>query len=124
MLLNNMIVNYYMLSNTGLLYVQGRLKEIMKVKGYQVAPIELEEVIRNYENVQDVAVVGVAHDDYGEIPKAFVVPKPGKKINENQLKEFVAKHVAKYKRLGYIQIVESIPKTASGKILRKELQNL
>lgn len=113
-----------MLSNTGLLYVQGRLKEIIKVKGYQVAPTELEEIIRNYENVQDVAVVGVAHDDYGEIPKAFVVPKPGKQINENQLKEFVAKHVAKYKRLGYIQIIESIPKTASGKILRRELQNL
>lgn len=106
------------------MYVQGRLKEIIKVKGYQVAPAELEEVIRSYDKIQDVAVIGVAHENYGEIPKAFVVPKSGVKINENELKEFVAERVAKYKRLGYIQVIESIPKTASGKILRRELQHL
>ncbi|XP_071582708.1 uncharacterized protein [Temnothorax nylanderi] len=115
-------LGYY--TEDGLLYVQGRLKELIKVKGYQVAPIELEEVIRNYDDVQDVAVIGVAHDNYGEIPKAFVVPKSGVKINENDLKKFVAERVAKYKRLGYIQVIESIPKTISGKILRKELKNL
>ncbi|TGZ54283.1 Uncharacterized protein DBV15_06242 [Temnothorax longispinosus] len=115
-------LGYY--TEDGLLYVQGRLKEMIKVKGYQVAPIELEEVIRNYHDVQDVAVIGVAHDNYGEIPKAFVVPKSGVKINENDLKKFVAERVAKYKRLGYIQVIESIPKTISGKILRKELKNI
>ncbi|XP_071626947.1 uncharacterized protein [Temnothorax longispinosus] len=115
-------LGYY--TEDGLLYVQGRLKEMIKVKGYQVAPIELEEVIRNYHDVQDVAVIGVAHDNYGEIPKAFVVPKSGVKINENDLKKFVAERVAKYKRLGYIQVIESIPKTISGKILRKELKNM
>lgn len=97
---------------------------MIKVKGYQVAPTELEEIIRGYDKVQDVAVVGVAHDKYGEIPKAFVVPKPGMKIDENELKQFVAKYVSKYKQLGYVQIVESIPKSISGKILRKELQKM
>ncbi|XP_018377246.1 PREDICTED: 4-coumarate--CoA ligase 1 [Trachymyrmex cornetzi] len=108
----------------GTLYLQGRLKELIKVKGYQVAPTELEEVIRYYDNVKDVAVIGVTHENYGEIPKAFVVPKSGVKINENELKEFVAKRVAKYKQLGYVQVIENIPKSASGKILRKELENL
>ncbi|XP_050451590.1 uncharacterized protein LOC126851547 isoform X1 [Cataglyphis hispanica] len=106
------------------LYVQGRLKEIIKVKGFQVAPTELEEVIRGHDKIQDVAVLGVAHDKYGEIPKAFVVPKKGVRISENELKEYVARHVAKFKQLGYVQIVESIPKTASGKILRRELKKL
>jgi len=113
-----------MLQNTGLLYVQGRSKELIKVKGYQVAPTELEEVIRHYDDIEDVAVIGVAHENYGEIPKAFVVPKSGIKINENKLKKFVAKHVAEYKQLGYVQVIESIPKSAAGKILRKELKNL
>ncbi|XP_020294512.1 4-coumarate--CoA ligase 1-like isoform X2 [Pseudomyrmex gracilis] len=115
-------LGYY--SENGLLYFHARLKELIKVKGHQVAPIELEEIIRGHDKVQDVAVIGVAHDKYGEIPKAFVVPKPGAKIDENELKHFVAKHVSKYKQLGYVQIVESIPKTMSGKILRKELRKM
>ncbi|XP_011867811.1 PREDICTED: 4-coumarate--CoA ligase 1 [Vollenhovia emeryi] len=115
-------VGYF--TEDGLLYVQGRFKEIIKVKGYQVAPTEIEEVIRNYHHVQDVAVIGVAHENYGEIPKAFVVPKVGVRIDENELKNFVAQRVAKYKQLGYIQVIESIPKTPSGKILRRELEKL
>lgn len=104
--------------------MQARLKELIKVKGFQVAPSELEEVIRGYDKIQDVAVIGVAHDKYGEIPKAFVVPKSGVKINEKELKEYVAGRVAKFKQLGYVQVLESIPKTASGKILRRELEKL
>ncbi|XP_012227367.2 uncharacterized protein [Linepithema humile] len=111
-------------TENGLLYVTGRLKEMIKVKGHQVTPTELEEVIRGYDKILDVAVIGVPHDKYGEIPKAFVVPKPGINIHENEIKEFVAKRVAKIKHLGYVQILENIPKTASGKILRKDLQKL
>lgn len=104
--------------------MQGRLKELIKVKGLQVSPTELEEVIRAYDKIQDVAVIGVPHDKYGEIPKAFVVPKPKMQINEDELKKFVAERTTKYKHLGYVQVIESIPKTASGKILRKELKNM
>ncbi|XP_029176425.1 4-coumarate--CoA ligase 1-like isoform X2 [Nylanderia fulva] len=106
------------------LYVQARLKEMIKVKGFQVAPTELEEVIRGNSKIQDVAVIGVAHDQYGEIPKAFVVPKSGVKIDENEIKVYVAERVAKFKHLGYVQVVESIPKSGAGKILRKELKKL
>lgn len=95
-----MIVNYYIV-NIVLLHMQEWLKEIKKVKGYQVAPAELEEVIHSYDKIQDVAIVGVAYDNYLEIPKAFVVLKSRVKINENELKEFVAERVAKYKRLRY-----------------------
>lgn len=110
--------------NVGLIYVQARSKELIKVKGLQVAPTELEEVIRAYDKIQDVAVIGVPHDKYGEIPKAFVVPKPGIKIDEKELKKFVAERVAKFKQLGHVQIVESIPKSGAGKILRKELKKM
>jgi len=103
-------------------YCTCKNEKIIKVKRYQVAPTKLEKVIRNYK-IQAV-IIGVAQDNYDEIPKAFVVPKSGVKINENGIKEFVAKRVAKYKRLGYIQVIEGIPKTVSEKILRKELQNL
>lgn len=104
--------------------MQGRCKELIKVKGLQVSPSELEEVIRSYDKIQDVAVIGVPHDKYGEIPKAFVVPKPGMKVDEGELKKFVAERVAKFKHLGYVQIIDSIPKSAAGKILRKELAKL
>ncbi|EFN75708.1 4-coumarate--CoA ligase 1, partial [Harpegnathos saltator] len=115
-------LGYY--TEEGVIYVQGRCKEMIKVKGFQVAPAELEEVIRIYNKIQDVAVIGVPHDKFGEIPKAFVVPKPGMKIDEDELKKFVAEHVAKFKQLGYVQIVESIPKSAVGKILRNELKKM
>lgn len=110
--------------NAGLIYVEGRLKELIKVKGFQVAPAELEEVIRAYDKIQDVGVVGVPHDKYGEIPKALVVPKPGVEINEDELKAFVAERVADFKQLGYVRVVEGIPRNASGKILRKALRDL
>lgn len=106
----------------GLMYIQGRLKELIKVKGFQVPPAELEEVLRTLEKVEDVAVVGVEHKQYGEIPKAFIVPKKGVTIHEDEVKQFVAQRVAKYKQLGYVRFIDKIPKTASGKILRKELK--
>lgn len=102
----------------------GRLKELIKVQGHQVAPTELEEIIRNYDKVQDAAVIGVKHDQYGEVPKAFVVVKPNMNISEDEVKAFVAKHVTKHKQLGYVQIVESIPKSPTGKILRRILQQM
>ncbi|XP_011647306.1 4-coumarate--CoA ligase 1-like [Pogonomyrmex barbatus] len=115
-------LGYY--AEDGQLYLKGRLKEMIKVKGYQVAPAELEEVIRGYDKIQDVAVIGVPDNKYGEIPKAFIVPKAEAKIDENELKKFVAERLAKYKHLGHVQIIESIPKSMSGKILRRKLQYL
>lgn len=108
----------------GLVYIQGRFKELIKVKAFQVAPAELEEVIRSFNKIQDVAVIGVPHEKFGEIPKAFIVPRKGVTITEDEVKDFVAKQVAEYKQLGHVQFIEQIPKSAAGKILRRSLQNL
>ncbi|KAI4477337.1 hypothetical protein M0802_014744 [Mischocyttarus mexicanus] len=109
---------------SGHIYIEGRSKELIKVKGFQVAPAELENIIRGIENIVDVAVIGVPHEKYGEIPKAFIVPKKGVTIKPEDVKNFVAKRVSNYKQIGYVQYIDEIPKSQSGKILRKELQNM
>ena len=108
-------------------YIVDRLKELIKVKGFQVAPAELEDLIRSHEAVLDVAVVGIPDEMKGEVPFAFIVKKQG--VNDISLLEdihkFVNKRVAEYKQLaGGIRILDFIPKSASGKILRKDLKIL
>lgn len=90
----------------------------------QVAPAELESVLRSHPAVQDAAVLGVPHPISGEVPKAFVITKDNQKPSEEELKEYVSKKVAVFKRIDEIQFVPSIPKTASGKILRRELKKM
>ncbi|KAH0537703.1 4-coumarate--CoA ligase 2-like [Cotesia glomerata] len=108
----------------GHLYIRGRLKELIKVQGYQVAPSELEDIIQGHEKIADAAVIGVLHERYGEIPKAFIVPKANMLIDGQEIKDYVAKRVAKYKQLGHVVIIDKIPKSAAGKILRRELQKI
>ncbi|KAK4887094.1 hypothetical protein RN001_003365 [Aquatica leii] len=109
--------------NNNLLYVTDRLKELIKVKGYQVAPAELEEVLRMNKDVSDAAVIGVPDRTSGEVPVAFVVPKLNTNIDVKSLHYYMSKKVASYKQLkGGIIVVNSLPRTESGKILRKELK--
>ncbi|KAG8042327.1 hypothetical protein G9C98_004961 [Cotesia typhae] len=110
--------------NEGHLYIRGRLKELIKVQGYQVAPAELEDIIQGHEKIADAAVIGVSHERYGEIPKAFIVPKANMIIDEQEIKDYVAKRVTKYKQLGHVVLIDKIPKSAAGKILRRELQKI
>ncbi|KAF2894355.1 hypothetical protein ILUMI_11819 [Ignelater luminosus] len=106
-------------------YVVDRLKELIKVKGFQVAPAELEEILRSYPDVDDAAVIGIPHVTYGEVPRAYIVPKSNAKIDLEELHTFVNEKVAEFKHLkGGITFTKSIPKTASGKIVRRELQRL
>lgn len=90
----------------------------------QVAPAELESILRTHPAVQDAAVIGVPHIFYGEAPKAFIIRKNGLKISEEELQNFVASKVAVYKKIEEVMFVDDIPKTASGKILRKELKKM
>ncbi|XP_024937111.1 4-coumarate--CoA ligase 1 [Cephus cinctus] len=110
--------------NDGAVFITGRLKELIKVKGLQVSPLELEEVLQTHENITDVAVIGVENDRFGEIPMAFVVSKPGSKISEDDIKDFVAQRLTKHKHLGHVKFVQQIPKSSAGKILRKELRRI
>nr|XP_022918338.1 4-coumarate--CoA ligase-like 7 [Onthophagus taurus] len=104
-------------------YIVDRIKELIKVKGYQVAPAELEEVIRTFPGVLEAGVIGIPHRYYGEIPRAYVVPKIGCKIDKVKLEAYVKEKVAPHKKLlGGIAIVENLPKSAAGKLLRRQLK--
>lgn len=107
----------------GSFFITDRLKELIKVKGFQVPPAELEELLRSHPDVSDAAVIGVDHPEHGEVPRAFVVKKTSVDVSEKQLKAFVAGKVATYKQLrGGVRFLDVIPKNASGKILRRELK--
>ena len=105
----------------GYLYVVDRVKELIKYKGYQVAPAELEAVALTHPAIADVAVIRVPDEEAGEVPKAFVVLKPGESLTEADVQDYVAERVAPYKKIRRVEFVQEIPKTASGKILRREL---
>ncbi len=96
-----------------------RLKELIKYNGFQVPPAELEAVLITHPKVADCAVIGVPDESAGELPKAFVVCSGD--VSDEELFDFVAGQVSPQKRLRLIERIEAIPKSASGKILRREL---
>ncbi len=100
-----------------------RVKELIKYNGFQVPPAELEALIVTHPKVADVAVIGVPDVSAGELPKAFVVVKPGMEMTEDEVKEHVAQHVASYKHIRIVEFTDSIPKSPSGKILRRMLRD-
>jgi acyl-CoA synthetase (AMP-forming)/AMP-acid ligase II len=103
-------------------FVVDRVKELIKYKGYQVAPAELEAVLLASPDVADAAVIGVYDERGDEVPKAFVVRAPGSAATEDDVLAFAAARTAPYKRVRRVEFVEAIPKAASGKILRRELR--
>ncbi|MGV0851173.1 4-coumarate--CoA ligase family protein [Mycolicibacterium phlei] len=106
----------------GCVYIVDRLKELIKYKGYQVPPAELEAVLLSHPKIADAAVIGVNDADGEEIPKAFVVKQPGAELTEDEVIEFVAGQVAPYKKVRQVAFIDAVPKSASGKILRKDLR--
>ena len=99
-----------------------RLKELIKYKGFQVPPAELEALIITHPKVADVAVIGVADEEAGEIPKAFVVAMPDQTVTLEELQELVGEHLVNYKQIRLLELIDAIPKSAAGKILRRELR--
>ena len=89
------------------------------MKGYQVAPAELEGLLLKHPKIAEAAVIGIPDDEAGERPKAFIVASAP--LSEEEVREFVDANVSQYKRLAQIAFVDSIPKSASGKILRRVL---
>lgn len=104
------------------IFIVDRLKELIKYKGFQVAPAELEGLLINHPHISDAAVVGMKDEAAGEVPIAFIVKSNGTQITEDDIKQFVSKQVVFYKRISRVFFVDSIPKLPSGKILRKELR--
>ena len=107
----------------GHFYIVDRLKELIKYKGFQVPPAELEALLLTHPAVADAAVIGVPDAEAGELPKGFVVLKQGAEASEEDIKGFVADAVASYKQLRVVEFIDTIPKSASGKILRRELRD-
>ncbi|CAH2056391.1 unnamed protein product, partial [Iphiclides podalirius] len=105
------------------LYVVDRLKELIKYKGFQVPPAEIETVLLQHPAVREVCVVGLPHKEAGEVPLAFVVLQPGNNTNESELQAFVAERLSNPKRLrGGVRFISEIPKAINGKILRRQLR--
>jgi acyl-CoA synthetase (AMP-forming)/AMP-acid ligase II len=105
----------------GHFFIVDRAKELIKYKGFQVPPAELEALLLTHEAVADAAVVPFPDDEAGEVPKAFVVLKETSRATGADLMSFVAAHVAPHKRIRQLEFVDQIPKSASGKILRRLL---
>ena len=106
----------------GCFYITDRLKELIKVKGLQVAPAELEALLQNHPKIADAAVIGIPNERLGEAPKAFVVKKDPT-VTEDEIVNYVAGKVAKHKHLvGGVEFIDAVPKSPSGKILRRMLR--
>jgi acyl-CoA synthetase (AMP-forming)/AMP-acid ligase II len=102
-------------------FIVDRLKELIKYKGFQVAPAELEALLLTHPKVADVAVIGVVDEEGGEAPKAFIVSK--EPVSAEEIMEFVASRVAPHKKVRRVEFVDQIPKSATGKILRRVLRD-
>ncbi|WP_406409939.1 AMP-binding protein [Streptomyces halstedii] len=108
----------------GWLYVVDRVKELIKYKGYQVAPAELEALLLTHDAVADAAVIGVRDEDGNEIPKAYVVRhSTAPHLTAEEVTAYVAERVAPYKKVRQVEFIDSVPRGASGKILRRALRD-
>ena len=103
--------------------VVDRLKELIKYKGFQVPPAELEALLLTHPAVADAAVVGLPDDEAGEIPVGYVVLKAGHEPTAGEIQEFAASQVAHYKQIRRLEFIDAVPKSASGKILRRILKD-
>lgn len=105
----------------GYLYIVDRKKEMIRYKGHQIAPSELEALLAEHPAVRDAAVVPKPDPEAGEIPKAYIVLRQDRPATEREIMDWVAERVNPLKRIRAVEFVEGIPRTPSGKILRREL---
>ena len=107
----------------GFLTITGRLKELIIRGGQNIAPAEVEQVVATFPPVLDCAVVGVPHEHLGEVPVAFVVPRDGQVVDEAALVAHCRAHLSAYKLPAAVHVVEEIPRTGSGKVMRFRLRD-
>jgi 4-coumarate--CoA ligase len=109
-------------NHDGSFQIVDRLKELIKYKGYQVAPAELEALLLTHPEIADAAVVAALDEEVGEIPKAFVVLKDGSELDAEAVMQFIASQVAPHKKVRAVSFIDAVPKSSAGKILRKDLK--
>jgi len=106
----------------GYLYIVGRSKEMIITSGFNIYPRELEEVLYQHPDIQEAAVIGIPDKIKGELPFAFIVPHEGRKVEQDDLRLFCQERLANYKVPRMYHFVESLPKTGTGKISKKDIQ--
>ncbi|XP_066347320.1 4-coumarate--CoA ligase-like 9 [Miscanthus floridulus] len=111
------------IDDDGDVFIVDRIKELIKYKGFQVAPAELEAILLSHPSVEDAAVFGLPDEEAGEVPVSCVVLRRGSSESEADIMAYVAGRVASYKKLRQLQFVYVIPKSVSGKILRRQLRD-
>jgi long-chain acyl-CoA synthetase len=107
----------------GYTYLVDRKKEMIKCHAFSVAPAELEAALLEHPDIVDCGVVGVPDPDAGEVPNAFVVARKGCTLSEAALTDYFSKRLAGYKMIRKWHLADAIPRTPSGKILRRELRD-
>jgi len=112
-----------MMDKEGYFYIVDRKKEIIKYKGYTIAPAEVEAVLYEHPAVRECAVVGEPDTLAGELPKAYVVLKDGHTVYEEELIKFCEQRIAPYKKIRRVEFIQEIPKTQVGKVLRRVLRD-
>ncbi len=110
------------INEAGVYTIVDRVKELIKYKGYQVPPAELEALLLTNDKIADAAVIGVIDDEGEEVPKAFVVRQAAADLTGDEVMAFVAERIAPHKKVRVVEFIDEIPKSASGKILRKDLR--
>lgn len=114
-------IAYY--DNHNFFSIVDRIKELIKVKGLQVSPSELEDVLLSHPAIADAGVVGVPHERAGEVPRAYLIKGSGKSVTEEEVEEYMKEHLSDHKQLvGGIKFVSELPKNPSGKLLRRVLK--
>ncbi|MFJ5688218.1 class I adenylate-forming enzyme family protein [Streptomyces sp. NPDC093099] len=108
----------------GFVFLSGRAKEMLIYKGYNVYPRELEDILHGHPGLRAAAVIGRAHAPVGQEPVAFVVPRPGADVDPEEVMAYVAARVLPYKKIRAVHIVDSLPLSAAGKILKSRLSAL
>ncbi|AOH87214.1 AMP-dependent synthetase (plasmid) [Sphingomonas panacis] len=110
------------IDSMGRVFIVDRLKELIKYKGYQVPPAELEALLLTHPAIGDAAVIGVPDNDGEEIPMAYIVRRGDAPLSADDVMAFIAARVAPHKKIRRVAFIDAIPKSPSGKILRKDLR--
>jgi len=109
------------MDSDGFITITGRKKDLIISAGENIYPREIEETLSHHPNVKEVAVIGVKDDVRGEVPKAFVIAREGTTVDEKELRHYCREHLANYKVPKYFEIVPDLPRTPTGKVLKRML---
>ena len=106
----------------GYIYITDRIKDLIISGGENIYPAEIERVLAEHPSIQDVAVIGVPDERWGEVPKAVVVARPGATIDANEVVAWCRERIAAFKCPKTIDVVAALPRNPTGKILKKDLR--